>query len=173
MSAYYSDYVWQEGIPVGKQKIDPSQGISYKIAMDPYRKRISIEKYVKGAFEKIIYDSALLDFRQLKPSEQIAWQRTVIEDTPEKKICLIRNQDDRLLFIEEYQNRECSVKSVHGYPLSIHKVLYESLGDPFNGVILYDINQHPIMYKKYKLDPETRDFGELLEESWTNHGQWT
>ena len=167
MTEHYNDYIWQDGIPFGIKKKDPAEGISYKIVADPYRKRISIEKYIQGMFEKTIYDSALLDFRHLKPSEQVAWQRTIVEETPQKKTCLIRNQDDRVLFIEEYsENRECQVKSVHGYPISIHKVFYEALGDPFNGVILYDINQHAVMYKKYKLDPSSGDFGEVLEESW-------
>lgn len=167
MTKHYQNYAWKDGIPYGVHEIDPSSEVSYKIVMDPYWKRISIEKYLKGYFEGIIYDSILLDFRHLKPSEQMAWQRTVVSETTEMTSCLIRNQDDRVLFIEEYyKNNECHVKSAQGILLSIHKIYYEANGDPFNGVILYDINEHPVMFKKYDIDPLVGDFGELLEECW-------
>ncbi|MGZ3633348.1 MAG: hypothetical protein ACXU9U_04950 [Parachlamydiaceae bacterium] len=46
MSKYYRDYIWKEGIPYGIEAIESFETITYKIAMDPYRKRIAIEKMV-------------------------------------------------------------------------------------------------------------------------------
>lgn len=174
MIKHFHDYIWREGIPYGIGFIeDPSQlhTPTYKIVMDPYRKRISIEKYSKGLFEGIVYDSALLDFRHLKKPEQMAWEKTTQHDDNGSLICLIRNQDDRLLFFETYLFeselcRECRVKSVHGYPLSTHRMFYTALNDPFNGVILYDCNEHPVMMKRYDINPETGEFTTLLEETW-------
>lgn len=172
MTKYYKDYIWKDGIPYG---LDPIEEItktdSYKIIMDPYRKRISIESYLKGQFSTIVYDSILLDFRQLRQPEQTAWQKIPITETPELMVCLIRNEDDRVLFTETHifvndLCRECRVSAPHGIPLSLHKMLYKSLGDPFNGVILYDQNEHPVMYKRYEFDEITQQFTTLLEEEW-------
>src|SRR5438105_2699280 len=73
--------------------------VSYKIIADPYYKRISIEKYIQGSFNSLLYDSAIFDFRHLKPAEQNAWQKTTVNDEEAKVICHIRNQDDRLILI--------------------------------------------------------------------------
>jgi hypothetical protein len=175
VTKYYKDYIWKGGIPYGVREIKEPEKVSnltaYKILMDPYRKRISIEEYVQGRFSKIIYDSALLDFRNLKSEEHIAWQKSIVSETGDTIICMIRNQDDRIVFIEKYlfeKNlcRECHVSSPHGYPLSFHKMLYKKFGEPFDGVILYDCNEHPVMRKRYQFDEEAGEFTELIEESW-------
>lgn len=170
---HYRDYFWKKGVPYGVSPVRnlPSyKGISYCIIADPYKKRISVEQYQKEAFKRVIYDSALLDFRHLNPTDQTAWEKIPIEETQHNPTCLIRNQDGRAIFFEHYQFegrlcRLCEVKSVHGYRISIQKILYTSLGDPFNGVILFDANEHPIMYKRYAIDGETREFTEVIEEN--------
>lgn len=171
MSKYYRDYVWKEGIPYGIDAIDPSAPITYKIAMDPYRKRIAIEKNAKGDFESIIYDSALLDFRHLKPAEQTAWQKIILSENEQKVVAAIYNQDDRLILFETYVFekklcRSCLSTSGHGIPLSNQKMYYKTLGDSLNAVILFDINGHPVTYKCYEEEGDTGEFGELSEEVW-------
>lgn len=169
MTKHYSDYVWKGGIPYGIN-LSTSNPTTYKIVMDPYKKRISIEKYESLEFVRLIYDSALLDFRHLKPLEQTAWQKTPVKESPKSILSHIRNQDDRLLFFEEcfFEGeycRECYVTSPHGQLLSIHKMYYEALNDAFNGVILFDSNQHSVMQKKYSIN-ETGTFDKLLHEHW-------
>jgi len=173
MTKHYADYVWKNGRPRGLSVLPPDAnlvGISYKIIADPYFKRISVEKYQSGTFSQTIYDSALFDFRHLKAAEQASWQKTTVSETENQVICHIRNQDDRLVLIEEYsfENqlcRSCITKSPQNVTVSIQKIQYSSLGDPFNGVILYDINEHTIMSKRYKIDEETLSFTDLIEES--------
>lgn len=171
---HYRDYFWKEGAPCGisfLKNLSSYDGISYQIISDPYRKRISIEEYRQQSFKQTIYDSALLDFRRLNPTDQTAWEKVPVEETEDHATCLIRNQDGRAIFFEEYRFagtrcRSCRIKSVHGYPISTQKILYTSLGDPFNGVILYDMNQHLVMYKRYKIDEESGEFTQVIEENW-------
>lgn len=176
LSLHYRDYYWKEGIPYGLGRIETPDGNSFKIVMDPYRKRISIEKYDKNLrFVSVVYDSAMLDFRHLKPpAEHMAWQKVVLEESPEKIVCLIRNQDDRLLFeethlFEKHLCRECRVVSPHGIVLSTHNMLYTHLGDHLNGAILYDITGRPVMYKRYEADEQDGEFTTLIEEVWDMH----
>lgn len=172
MTRYYSDYVWKNGKPYGITPIDtPEKGISYKVVSDPYYKRISIEKYLDLNFTNVVYDSALFDFRSLKPAEQTAWQKSALPENGKNARCAIRNQDDRLILIEEYQFegifcRECRSTTPHGVLVAIQKMFYSSLKDPFNGVVLYDINEHPVIFKRYDIDSLTKDFSELIEEEW-------
>lgn len=172
MTKYYKDYYWKDGTPHGIQPIEEiAKTDSYKIIMDPYKKRISIESYLKGQFSSTLYDSHLLDFRQLKKPEQTAWQKIPINESSDITLCLIRDQDDRVLFIETHvfiENlcRECRVNTPHGIPLSVHKMIYKHLGDPFDGVVLYDHNEHPVMYKRYEFDEKEQQFTTLIEEQW-------
>ena len=170
MIKHYLDYAWKGGIPYGIEPVDPLSTESYKIIIDPYRKRISIEKYSNNRFTEIIYDSALFDFRHLKSPENASWQKIVIKETDEVVECFIRNQDDRILFFESYSFeqglcRECTARSVHGYPISRQRMFYKAFRDPFNGVVLFDSNNHPVMYKHYEVD-ETGEFSLLLKEEW-------
>lgn len=168
---YYKDYFWKDGLPYGDQlQSDPtSSNPCYKIVMDPYRKRVSIEKYACGQFVKTVYDSALLNFRNLNQMEQQSWQKFTLKEAENSMECLIRDQDDRVLFIETYrfeQNhcKECLATSPQGVLLFIQKIHYKILGDLKNEVILFDANQHPVMQKIYEADPLTGDFTHLIEE---------
>lgn len=174
MTQYFSNYIWKNGLPYG---IQPGAGeeinrrIFYKIASDPYHKRVSLEKYTFGNFTGIIYDSALFDFRHLKQGEQLAWQKTPISETENTALCHIRNQDDRLILIEEYLFekglcRECKAFSPIGPLLSVQKISYKAFNDPFNGVTLFDSNNHAVMSKHYEFNEETRQFSLLLKEDW-------
>jgi len=174
LTHHFHDYFWKEGIPYG---INPapdeinSNAETYKIVMDPYRKHITIEKYFKGEFKEIIYDSAFLNFRHLKNDETRAWQKSTISESREKIVCHLRDQDDRLVFEESYvfeSNlcRECQVISPHGIPLSTQRMFYKILQDPYNGVILFDRNNHPVIFKQYEFDEESREFTELIEVNW-------
>lgn len=143
----------------------------YKIISDPYHKRISIERYTQNAFSHVVYDSALFNFKSLTPAEQNAWQKTTVNETDTNIICHIRNQDDRLILIEEYSFNnnlclKCHSYSPHGILISIQHMFYQFLKNPFNGTILYDSNQHPVMYKRYEVDLTTHEFTEVIEEQW-------
>ena len=168
MAEKFLDYIWKNGKPKGIQS-NADGDVAYKIVADPYFKRISIEKYQGDCLVGVIYDSALLDFRHLKPAEQNAWQKMVVSEEGNRMISHIRNQDDRLILIEEYRFenqicRGCSTRSSHGVLISEQKIFYEHLGDSFNGVVLFDSNRHIVMYKRYTLDPITQAFTDLLEE---------
>lgn len=171
MSQHYTDYVWKQGLPYGINTASSTENITYKIVSDPYHKRNSIERYVDGNFKDVVYDSALFDFRQLKLGEQLSWQKTSVAETENTAICHIRNQDDRLVLIEKYtfikdRCKECHAFSPQGIPISVQKIYYTALNDPFNGVVLFDANDHPVMLKKYKIDEASGEFSDLLEEEW-------
>lgn len=171
MSKHYKQYFWKEGIPIGCGSCDPAQSEeSFKVIADPYKKRISIEKYRHQIFECLVYDSALLNFKDLKKPEQAAWQisTTCINGLSQG---WLRNQDDRLIAIETYMFtgnlcRECKVHSPHGIFISTHRMYYKHLGDPFDGVILYDTHEKPVMFKCYVFDPQTDQYSDLIEEQW-------
>lgn len=171
MTKKYRDYFWREGIPYGIDAIDDKTSLpeSYKIVMDPYRKRISIEKYAFDQFLNTLYDSALLNFRYLNQIEQQSWQKVPIKESEETIECLIRDQDDRVIFLETYifQNqicKKCIARSPQGIILSYQEMRYKHLGDPDNEVILYDSNKHPVMKKIYETDPHTFEFTNLIFE---------
>lgn len=168
MHKAYKDYYWKDGKPYGKEVTDDLAGLTYRIVVDPYYKRFSVEEYEEGRFKRLVYDSALFDFRALKRPEYAAWRREPIDE----ENSLIRNEEDRLVLIESYLFegpvcRGCLVATPHGTPVSYHRMHYEKLGDPFNGVILFDANHKPVMKKIYALTPETEEFGELLQEIWS------
>lgn len=177
MSKHYEEYVWKEGLPYGIRPLaapPANVSVTYKVISDPYHKRNSVEKYAFGKFESVVYDSGLFDFRSLKPALQTAWQKTTLDESnPSSRdsvCCHIRNEDDRLILIEKYLFegdlcRSCSAFSPHGPLVSFQKIFYSRLGDAYNGVCLYDSNQHPVLIKKYTVDDEGL-FATLLEENW-------
>lgn len=169
MLKHYKNYYWDEGIPKGASPINPEaeDGINYKIVSDPYYKWISIEKYLKNTFQTIVYDSHLFDFRTLRPTNQIAWQKIPLTETCSH----IKNQDDRTILFEHYSfigNRcwKCSIISSHGIPVSTQRVFWKALGDPVDGVALFDQEARPVMYKLYTVDSESSEFSDLTEEKW-------
>ncbi|MEC7839614.1 MAG: hypothetical protein VX777_06210 [Chlamydiota bacterium] len=174
MYKYYRDYYWKQGKPKGidvltEEKISTCE--SYKIVVDPYFKRYTIEKYSKGIFSDICYDSALFDFRRLKPVDQNAWQKETVNESDNEIICLIRNQDDRVIVKERYifENglcRSCETIYPSGYLISTQRIYYKKLGDESNKVVLYDRLEHPILIKVYDADETTGEFSELLNEQW-------
>ncbi len=171
MITHYKEYYWKNGKPYGRQIVDPSSIQSFRIIVDPYFKRFSLEKYARGKFEKIIYDSVLLDFRHLTPLHQTAWQKEVIEESEQEQHCILRNQDDRAILVEKtiFMNQRCQVcclYSIHGLLLSFHQIFYQDWGHPFNGVVFFDTERNPVMIKKYAFDPETDAFSSLLSEEW-------
>jgi len=160
------------GKPYGSEEVESANApFSYKIVVDPYFKRLSVEKYQLHRFEEVIYDSILLDFRQLSLKDQIAWEREVLKETDHQTICLLRNQDDRAvlqetLTFESGYCRTCLTSSVHGLPLATHQMFYRSLNDSFDGVVLYDREGRPVMMKSYETDPLTGEFTNLISEEW-------
>lgn len=169
MIYFYSDYYWKMGRPQGLHRIAdglPMAGTAYKIVIDPYYKRFSVEKYVDGKFVEFAYDSALFDFRHLKPMEQNAWLKEFVDETT----CLIRNQDDRVIIKEVYTFegslcRECKTFYPNGELISMQKMSYKQFGDPFDGVDLYDRNGKCVVHKEYKTDA-SGEFTEMLKEVW-------
>lgn len=172
MSEHFVDYCWVDGVPIGVHPVEkPIKGFSYKIVSDPYKKRITIEKYHSESFFSVIYDSILLDFRQLRQLDPTAWQKVTIYESPQESKTLILSQEDRILFVETCRFKdllcyECQIHSAHGLFLSTHRMYYKRSNDPFDGVILYDNQNHPVMFKSYKFDEEIQEFTELLEEQW-------
>ncbi len=175
MPQFYKDYFWKKGIPFGTSFCHNPQGSStYKVIADPYKKWISIEKYNNEKLDSIIYDSQLFDFRSLSTINQTAWQKEKIKESENTLHCVIRNQDDRIILFENYtfKNgicRECTTTSAHGILVSFQKIYHQDLGDSYNGVILFDANQHPVVKKQYQLDSESKTFTQLLNEEWNGH----
>lgn len=168
---HYQDYFWKMGKPYGQHPTDQRASVSYKIITDPYHKRYSIEKYQQGLFKKIIYDSILLDFRHLNPIDQVAWQKELMKEEEQFAMYLLRNQDDRAILIERQSFeknwcRSCFIYSAQGILISKHRMYYQAFGDAFNGVILFDSEDHPVMTKTYQIDLETGEFTTLLSEEW-------
>jgi hypothetical protein len=164
---YYSDYYWEEGRPHGRGPHSDPEGLHFKIVTDPYFKWITVEKYQGDLFDGIVYDSKIFDFRNLKLINQTAWEKVSCG----QERCLIRNQDDRIILFEEYVFegnwcRQCRTTSVHGIPISLQKIYYTELGDPVNGVALFDNHNHVVMYKLYDTDPQSGEFQNVVREQW-------
>lgn len=169
MIYFYRDYYWKMGKPQGLQRITDDtyrSGTAYKIIVDPYYKRFSVERYHDGSFVELAYDSAVFDFRLLKPVEQNAWLKESIDEMTS----LIRNQDDRVIIKEVYSFeeglcRECRTYYPNGELISIQKISYKKLGDAINGVDLFDRSGRLIVHKEYKAN-DSGEFTEMLKEEW-------
>lgn len=172
MFKHFQEYYWKDGKPYGRQEVDPTEvSCSYKVIVDPYYKRFSVERYRLTRLDKVIYDSYLLDFRHLTLKGQTAWHREVVKEEESSSLGLLRNQEDRAILFEglAFEKdlcRECTTTSIHGIHLATHKMYYKSLGDDFNGVILYDIEERPVMMKVYEVDDDGNEFTNLLLEVW-------
>ncbi len=166
----YLDYYWKNGKPVGTGYGSTEAEQSFKVIRDPYGKRYSVEKYSFGKFIEIVYDSSLFDFRHLKTEETSAWQRENLEELPDLTRALIRSMDERIILREESHFKDgichaCKIFSPHGVYIGTQNILRTSAGDPFNGVILHDCANRPVVIKKYGID-EFDNFTELLGEQW-------
>lgn len=158
----FNSYFWKDGKPYGK---DPSEKGAYRIVVDPYYKRFSIEEYEGEAFKKILYDSNLFDFRSLKDPRQASWIKIPLNQNES----LLKNQEDRIVLKETYsfekeRPRKCQYATPQGIKVAYHILSYTDFGDAFDGVTLFDMNDKPVMQKKYK--SVSGEFTELVQESW-------
>ncbi len=147
----------------------PVNGVFFKIIADPYYKHISIEKYVDGKWDSVVYDSSRLDFRKMNERDQRAWQKEVLVETADSVECLIRDQDDRIVFLEKHSFKnnvpiECQVFSPNGILLATQKMHYTEWGSAFNGVTLSDSLERLVLKKTYDFDPQTFEFTTLMSE---------
>lgn len=174
MPACYQDYVWLKGVPRGKLPVESDEiatvATYYKIIDDPYHKRYSVERYEKGHFSGVAYDSLLFDFRHLRPAEQQGWSKETTSVDEGSVTCLIRSQDDRVIYLETHvfegeMCRECHIFSPHGLLLATSRMFYRSRGNTADGVVLFDRQGKPVMYKLYET-AEDGQFAELIEEQW-------
>jgi hypothetical protein len=173
-SGRYRDYVWLKGVPRGRDPLLPEEApkaeVAYKIVDDPYHKRYSLERYEKGHFNSVVYDSMQLDFRHLKPAEQQGWSTEMTCADEDTTTCLIRSQDDRIIYLETHLFegdvcRECHIFSPQGLLLATNRMYYRAHGDAVDGVVLFDRLDKPVMYKLYETG-EDGQFTELIEEHW-------
>ncbi len=160
-----TDYYWKDGVPHGI-----GEGKNYRIVADPYKKWITIEKYKGDHLTEIVYDSHLLDFRTLDPIKQLGWRKEAIINSPNLVKQWIYNEDDRAILLEAliYERgycRRCRVQYPCGRLLSQHHLYYKALKDPFNGLILNDANNHPVMKRTYA-DFQDGEWVDLQEETW-------
>ncbi len=171
MHKCYRNYYWKAGKPYGQELVVPESPLAYKIVTDPYGKRYSIEKYREGQFESVVYDSLLLDFRHLTAANQMAWQRENLQEEETCIVCLLRNQEDRAILLETHHFDKgvclsCDICSIHGLSLATQRLYYQSKHHPFDGVVLFDLENRPVMMKTYQVDPLSGEFTTLLTEEW-------
>ncbi|MEM1282884.1 MAG: hypothetical protein AAGG81_04950 [Chlamydiota bacterium] len=171
MNKNFKSYYWDNGRPRGFNVVDDSEPVTYKVIVDPYYKRYTLEKYKEGKFADIIYDSALYDFRWLKPQEQAAWQKQTIEESASEQTCLIRNQDDRVISTEKYTFEKglcttCEIYYPHGPLIATQRITYTKLGAEENVVTLLDRLKNPVVIKKYESNEETGEFTTMISELW-------
>lgn len=167
---HYEDYYWDSGVPKGKHVPNSPSDITYKIHVDPYRKRYSVEEYQETAFQKILYDSALFDFRSLFKGEDASWQREILSENPLSSLTLIRNMEERIILKEELlydlsgHCRGCTLFSCHGIPLGTQILFDRDCGDPFTGVQFKDITGRVVLQKEYEKNKKTGEFESLVKE---------
>lgn len=177
MNKHFADYYWRQGLPQGRGVVAVTADLSYKIIADPYHKHISIEKYLNGFFAAVVYDSALLDYRHLEPHAFSAWERTLYRENKEEEaiVYMLRDNNDRLRYFETNRFcgllcRQCLIHTPQGILLARHELFYELFADGYNGVELYDSNDHLVLRKKYAFNQASQSFAELLEEQWEHQG---
>jgi hypothetical protein len=166
----FKTYSWKEGSPIGLQIATEDSPITYKIVKDPYRKRISLEKYQNGNYLCTVYDSGLFDFRKLNKPEQKVWQKEDGESTS-----LIRDEDDRVILKERYvfvENfcREVLLFSPQDILVGRQKMFYSKLNDPFDGAILYDLEGEVVLWKRYHTD-EACHWTNVIAQGWGKIGE--
>ena len=144
MHAYYRDYCWKEGSPLGIGKIPREAPLCYRIVSDPYRKWISVEMYQEGRFASLIYD-------------QMAWRKEPAGDLES----WIFNEDDRLILLEKYKEEACEIYSPHGILLCRYRFFKEE-----GRVELFDSGSRPVMTQHYRAY-ERGEFHDLIKEEWS------
>ncbi|MCC5832517.1 MAG: hypothetical protein JJU12_05685 [Chlamydiales bacterium] len=156
MHRYYEDYRWQEGRPRGIGKTSRGASLCYRIVSDPYHKWLSIEMYERGLFKELLYDSRLLDFRKLSPTEQLSWRK----EPAGLREAWIFNEDDRVILLESYRDGGCEIYSPHGVLLCRYAFLPEEAR-----IVLFDGHSHPVMTRQYRTY-EKGEFLDILREDW-------
>jgi hypothetical protein len=164
MHAYYRDYQWKEGKPVGIGITPERESLCYRIVSDPYRKWLSIEMYRDGQFEALLYDSRLLDFRKLKPADQVGWRK----ETAGPQKSWIFNEDDRVVLLEKYSDEGCEIYSPYGFPHGALLCRYVFFKKEAR-VILFDSHSRPVMTRQYRVY-ERGEFRDLIREDWSPSG---
>jgi hypothetical protein len=165
---FYLKFSWKNGTPFG---IDPVQGavpVAYRVIKDPYRKRFSVERYHNLIYQSTVYDSGVFDFRKLRSAEQKVWRREEIEQG-----ALIRDEDDRVILRERYfflgdVCQELELRSAQDLLVARQTMYYSSLGDPFDGALLFDLEGGVILWKKYALESETNQWSHVISQGWGN-----
>lgn len=174
MAECYRNYGWIKGVPKGLDCLESCGTLSpttgYRIVTDPYHKRYSVERYDNGRFSAVVYDSMLLDFRHIKPAQQQGWTQETASANEDAVTCIIRNPDDRIIYLETHLFegnvcRECQILSPQGLLLATNRMYYKQYGDLTDGVVLYDRQEKPVMYKTY-VTGEDGQFTDLVEERW-------
>ena len=153
MYIHYLNYYWDQGIPKGTDPVDPAVPISYRITSDPYRKRITIEKYHHNQFYSIVYDSNLFDFRKLSPAIQESWERVSLSESEDQLTCLIKDENDLAVCIEvhTYEKGMCTLceykTASNQFLIATQKLYYQKEGHPKDVGILYDM-EGKIVFEK-------------------------
>jgi hypothetical protein len=169
----YEDYYWDKGVPKGRNLSAQQGQTTYKIFSDPYRKRYSVEEYHAGAFQKVLYDSSLFDFRSLFKEEDASWQRETISETATSAHTLIRNMEERIVLKEELNYTPegdctgCTLYSCHGVLLGRQMIFNQNQGAPFNGVEFRDVSGRIVLQKEYEKNQETGAFETLIRQCGT------
>lgn len=159
----YSSYVWRDGIPYGVGQA--SEG--FRLLADSYNKRISVERHNEHGWIETIYDSALLDFRQLKPEFQHGWEAFRIEESEQSVITQLHDDSDRIVALEHYRIEEgrsvsCEIRSPQGTLLATQELFYTDRGAAFNGAVLRDAGGFVVRHNRY----DSPSFENLLADYW-------
>lgn len=170
---FYRDYVWIKGKPQGLERPVTHQmdgEVRYKIVRDPYGKRHSVELYVGGKFDKIIYDSHLFDFRLLVSKMESSWQKIDIELIENLPASLIRDQDDRTIAEERYLFThglctECKIYYPGGPLVAVQKMVYEGKAEEPCAVVLFDQLFKPVGIKIFSKNDSQKEAA-CVFESW-------
>lgn len=170
---FYRDYVWIKGKPQGRENSSshaPETVDRYKIVKDPYGKRHSLEWYLEGKFQGIIYDSNLFDFRLCVSKMESSWQKIDMEMIDNHPAAIIRDHDDRTIAEERYVFThglctECRIHYPGGPLVAVQKMFYETGKEEPSAVALFDQHIKPVGIKIFgQKDP---DKGAIcIYESW-------
>ncbi len=140
MHHYYKEYRWQKGKPLGITQTENLSGTTYRIVADPYQKWITLEAYLEGHFQRLIYDSRFLDFRKLTPTDQAAWRKEKISEEE----AWIFNEDDRLILHERCSDKEILISSPYGFLVARYELPEGAEG----AITLYDSNGHVVIQRE-------------------------
>ena len=170
---YFKEYIWNKGRPMGLKGCDPQKTpLSYKIVHDPYYKRICVEKYAFLRFQETVYDSLLLDFRSFRQGkEPAAWERQLLQETETLLQFIVKDEEDRVRFLETHileagRTVKGETFSMHGIFLCSHQLFWQSQGDSWTGLQIWDREKNLVLTKRYTTAADSEEFAELIAEKW-------